>query len=238
MPASSCLQWAYQLLQPMFVSLSLPLPLPLSLPLQPRQVPLPSPSMPAAAPMARWLLMLIVFCLGLQAVSLSVQRTSLIAHRHVNPVAGAAASSPVAESSTHLCASSFDWRGQFLIWLHGHGPGHFAVHQPAAVKTLDSASGHMAAASAQRCAHEHSHADLQHHAHDAADTTAVYVQAEDSASALDLMPAPKRGALDQDSLATRWTDTPGVATREPWPGPASLRVQSHVTLPLEHPPRG
>jgi hypothetical protein len=202
-------------------------------------------SPPGGASVARCLVMVLMCCLFVQALSLSVQRTQAAAHRHVDAaaeMAGSMADSMRGAGAMLQARRTMDWRAQFKTWLRGADRDHFAVHQPAFARSLGTALGSPGnpppGPRTSPTMEAHFHTDLQRHTHGAEDTTAVYVPAEDGASKAHSGATPKRAVLDLDSLAAACAEVPATELRPVWPSAAMPPIRSRVTQPLERPPQG
>lgn len=98
---------------------------------------------------------------------------------------------------------------------HGHGHGHGHDHD----------HGHAASVAAD-------------HDHPPADSTVVYVEQADGRAALSQGPATARFVLDLDGLMPDPARAPRRGALGHWPNAEPAAVGSHVTRPLERPPRG
>ncbi len=84
--------------------------------------------------------------------------------------------------------------------------------------------------------HDHSHAGVKQHEHDPSDLTAVYADADEAHHALSHA-TTLRSVLELESLPTQASSMDDVPQAALWPSRVLIHVLSHITGPLDRPPR-
>lgn len=85
-------------------------------------------------------------------------------------------------------------------------------------------------------AHHHQHAGVEQHEHDPSDLTAVYAHADEAHHASSHA-TTLRSVLELESLPTQGSSPTDVPQAAFWPSRALIHVRSHITGPLDRPPR-
>lgn len=182
----------------------------------PRVRPVPA----GPGPVVRCALCVLAFCLGLQGVALSAQRALGQAHYHLS-----------AARSMNQAMTGHE-NGNAAHDEQGHRHSGRGIDEPAHGPDV----GHDPEAAPER-GQVHSHAGLAHHDHAAAVDDVVYVADDDHASSPGTVATATRSVHDLDGMMPRLESLAdsGSLDHRPDTGPSQFR--SHVTHPLERPPR-
>lgn len=166
--------------------------------------------------LARWLLCLVACCLAFQGLTLSVERARGRAHYHLD--------APRVTAQPPMHAHEF----QHPADLDGH---RYAPE--IALDTLDRQPP------PEHPEHDHDdgHSSVAHHDHDRAAEGIVYVAEDGGASTLNPHPTLARSIHDLDVLVPRFDFAVEADATARWAGGESPPFESHVSGPLERPPR-
>jgi hypothetical protein len=169
-------------------------------------------------PMIRLVMCLLALCVGLQGMALSSMRVMGRSHYHLVP-----SSTPTLEpmQTTAAAQTVLDW----LKTLQPQAPHAVFVHQ----RTVTDAGPDQA--------HQHAHATRAHHAHDANDSSAVWVADDDGSALQNPATVPSRALHDLDALPAHPALAAQTTRPEAWAALDAVHVQSHITAPLKRPPK-
>ncbi|MDO9314335.1 MAG: hypothetical protein Q7T97_07295 [Burkholderiaceae bacterium] len=166
--------------------------------------------------LVRWMLCLVACCLALQGLTLSAERARGRAHHHLDAFRVAAPPPSAAHAASHLAD------------LDGHRYAPEIASDVVDGQSPQDPSAHD---------HDSNHSIVAHHDHAPATDGVVYVAEDGGASALNPHPTLARSAHDLDVLMPRFDFAVEANVARRWTDGDPRPVESHVSGPLERPPR-